>query len=212
MPFFKGRQGFFLLFSLFTFFVFCFFSYHLAYSVSSSFNGIMFSARNTEEGKEGELFVVKNGEVFVRTIKNNVFHYSIPKDGTYNLDCGAITAIENGRIINLGGKYHTIANEDTITKSRYKDEFYSEASLKCDVQKFDIINKIFVKEEEIEGFQTQLYLPDYYEVLKLILYRSINNEKEPATHAFVFSEKNDVGCVFYKEYQIVNKFKRARKH
>ena len=47
-------------------------------------DAIMFSARNSEEGKEGELFVVKNPDVFVRTIEDNVFHYSSPKDGTYS--------------------------------------------------------------------------------------------------------------------------------
>ena len=202
MFFFGKRRVFFVSFFLFFLYAFAICVCCCAYASLPSFEGIMFSARNTAEGQEGELFVVKNNEVFVRTIKNNVFDYSVPEDGTYNLDCGAIVAVENGKIINLGGKYYTVANENMITKSRYKDEFYSEASLECDLQKFDIINRLFVKEEQIEGFQTQLYLPDYYEVLKLILYRGVGRDNKLTTKAFVFSEKNDVGCIFYKEYQI----------
>ncbi|GEM_PF-5701413 len=184
-----------------SFFYFCFFLSFFYSGVVFASGRVLFSARNVEEGKSGELFVVKNNEVFVRTIKNNVFDYSVPENGTYELDCGAIISVEDGKVVNIGGRYYTMSNDDMITKSRYKDEFYSEPTLECDLQKFDIINKIIVKDEEIEGFQTQLYLPDYYEVLKLILYRS-DTDAEGKTKAFVFSEKNDVGCAYYREYNI----------
>lgn len=161
-------------------------------------NIMMFSSKI--DGQSNELLVVKNDEVFIRKANEEVFEYFIPDDDCFYLKNGAYICIKNGLVSILEGNIDNIANENQIQTNRYGDEFYMEKNTDCNAMKFDIINQLFLKKEDIDGFETQLYLPDYYSLIRLVLYRDLIDDKK--TKAFIISDKNDVGCSPFSDYKI----------
>ena len=164
-----------------------------------AYNSPMFSLRL--ENNIHKLFVVNDNEVFVRTIKNNIFHYEKPKDDCYNLENDVYICTEDGIIQAQKGNIHTAGSELKISNKNFNDEFFVEQNVECNQLKFYIINKLFVLKEKIEGFEMQLYLPEYFSILRLVLFKDENNKD---IRAFVISDKNEVGCAFFKDYKIYN--------
>lgn len=158
----------------------------------------MFSSR-IDKKNEG-LLVVKNNKTLIRKANGDVYEYFIPNDGCYNLKNGAHICVENGFISNLSGNTDNVANKNKIQANRYADEFFNEKSDQCNAMKFDMINKLFIEKEQIDGFEMQLYLPDYYSLIRLVLYRDFNNDKK--INAFIISDKNDIGCSPFSDYKI----------
>ena len=161
-------------------------------------NIMMFSSKI--DGQSDELLVVKNDEVFIRKANEEVFEYFIPDDDCFYLKNGAYICIKNGFVSILEGNIDNIANENQIQTNRYGDEFYTEKNTDCNAMKFDLINKLFIEKSQIDGFETQLYLPDYYSLIRLVLYRDFNNDKK--INAFIISDKNDIGCSPFSDYKI----------
>ena len=85
------------------------------------FENLIFSARNNAKDKQGELFVVKNNDVFVRTIEDTYFRYAKPADGCYTLDNNVNICTEKGKIINLMGSYHNMNDDNRMTRIKYSD-------------------------------------------------------------------------------------------
>ena len=170
-----------------------------SFSESYANETTMFSSRIVGNNNN-RLLVVKNNEVFVRKVSNNVFEYEIPENNCYNLKNGVYICTNNGKINAIEGEFYNVANVNKIKTDKYNDEFYREKNISCNAMKFDIINKIFVKKEQIDGFETQLYLPDYYSLIRLVLYRDIDDGQK--TKVFIISDKNDVGCSPFRGYKI----------
>ena len=133
---------------------------------------IMFSSREENEDSYKKLFVIKDNNILIRTVEGAKFNYSIPKNGCYNLKCGAYICVNDGKILSIDGKYPVITDGEKIANIKYKDEFFTEKNFDCDKLKFDVINHIFVQHKSIKGFRTQLYLPNYFNVVKMIIYWS----------------------------------------
>jgi len=151
----------------------------------------------------GKLFVIKNEEVFIRKVIENKFEYEKPKDGCFELKNNITVCITNGVITSLEGFCQNLAIDDKIAINTFNDPFFREKNIKCNIMKFDIINKIFIKKEEINGYSAQLYLPDYYSLLRLFLYKE-NNEYNDTVKAFLVSDKNDIGCTPFHNYKVYN--------
>ena len=192
------------------FLIFLYFIQLLAWQAIADENK-MFSSRIQQKG--GELLVVKNDRAFIRKISNNIFEYENPKDGCYTLDNNVNCCIENGIIKTLSGDFVNVANEDKIAVNRTADEFFGEKNVICNAMKFDIIKKLMVDKEEITGFGAQLYLLDYYSVIRLFLYRDdaknalenenvIDDDNPLNIKAFIVSDRNDVGCPPFNNYRI----------
>ena len=160
-----------------------------------------------------ELFIVKNDEAIIRTVKNKKFNYKAPDDNCYNLENGANVCISNGKIDKINGINFSISNENVITNTKYQDEFFTENSNECNKMKFDLTNTICVKNQPITGFQTQMYLPDYYSVIKLVLFRPLENDMTYMGHnkekniiyVFTFSQNYDIGCAHFADYKVFKK-------
>ena len=159
---------------------------------------ILFSARDINDTANSKLFVIYNKQVILRSVKKDKFEYEKPKDGCYQLENQISMCVSNGEITNLLGNYHTMANDERITKAKYNDEFFNEENFECNKMKFDVINKLFVKNEELKAFQLQIYLLDYYSLLKMIIYQ----DDEENARVFVISDKNDIGCSKFNDFLI----------
>lgn len=182
---------------------------------NSNTNKTMFSSRiaNTND-----LFIIDNNQAIIRTIKNKKFNYQAPDDICYNLENGANVCIVDGKIDKITGTNFSVSNEDIIAKIKYRDEFFIENNKECNEMKFNLVNTIFVNHQTINGFQTQLYLPDYYNVIKLILFKpledditNIDNQKEENTiYAFIFSQNYDIGCSHFADYKVFHNPKEVQ--
>ena len=167
----------------------------------------MFSSRIVDTQ---ELFIVKNDKAIIRTIKNKKFHYKAPDNICYNLENGANICITDGKIDKITGGHFSLANEDVIANVKYRDEFFTENSNACNEMKFDLANTIFINNQTINGFQTQMYLPDYYNLIKLVLFQPLENEITDAKdkqetnmiYAFIFSQNYDIGCSPFADYKL----------
>ena len=156
------------------------------------FENLIFSARNNAKDKQGELFVVKNNDVFVRTIEDTYFRYAKPADGCYTLDNNVNICTEKGKIINLMGSYHNMNDDNRMTRMKYSDEFFTEKSQECNYMKFDMIKRLFIGDEEIKMMIYQIYMVWYFEILNLVL---VLDEKDGnKIKAFITSGTNDIGC------------------
>ena len=156
------------------------------------FENLIFSARNNAKDKQGELFVVKNSDVFVRTIENTYFRYAKPSDGCYTLDNNINICTEKGKIINLMGSYHNMNDDNRMTRIKYSDEFFTEKSQECNYMKFDMIKRLFIEDEEIKIMVYQIYMVWYFEILNLVLV--LDEKDNNKIKAFITSGTNDVGC------------------
>ena len=161
-----------------------------------SLDNIMFSGRFVDDFKT--ILVVKNDKVFIREVDVDKFKYKIPDDDCYNLENNIEVCVENGVVSKISGKHHNVYNDTREYKKFYTDIFFNERKIVCDIMKFDIIYKLFVKNEEIQVFETQLYLKDFFSLLRLIVFKKDNGDLQ----AFVLSDKNDVGCSMYNEYKL----------
>ena len=167
----------------------------------------MFSSRIKDTK---ELFIIKDDKAIIRTIKNKKFNYKAPEDICYSLENGANICIVDGKIDKITGTNFSVSNDDIITNIKYSDEFFTENSKECNEMKFNLTNTIFVNHQTINGFQTQMYLPDYYSVIKLIIFEpledditNIDNKKEKNRfYAFIFSQNNDIGCSHFADYKV----------
>lgn len=156
------------------------------------FENLIFSARNNAKDKQGELFVVKNNDVFVRTIEDTYFKYAKPADGCYTLDNNVNICTEKGKIINLMGNYHNMNDDNRMTRMKYSDEFFTEKSQECNYMKFDMIRRLFIEDEEIKMMIYQIYMVWYFEILNLVLV--LDEKDNNKIKAFITSGTNDVGC------------------
>ena len=156
------------------------------------FENLIFSARNNAKDKQGELFVVKNDDVFVRTIEDTHFRYAKPADGCYTLDNNVNICTEKGKIINLMGNYHNMNDDNRMTRIKYSDEFFTEKSQECNYMKFDMIKRLFIEDEEMKMMIYQIYMVWYFEILNLVLVLDEKNENK--IKAFITSGTNDIGC------------------
>ena len=156
------------------------------------FENLIFSARNNTKDKQGELFVVKNDDVFVRTIEDTHFRYAKPADGCYTLDNNVNICTEKGKIINLMGNYHNMNDDNRMTRIKYSDEFFTEKSQECNYMKFDMIKRLFIEDEEMKMMIYQIYMVWYFEILNLVLVLDEKNENK--IKAFITSGTNDIGC------------------
>ena len=156
------------------------------------FENLIFSARNNAKDKQGELFVIKNNDVFVRTIVDTYFKYAKPADGCYTLDNNVNICTENGKIINLMGNYHNMNDDNRMTRMKYSDEFFKEKSQECNYMKFDMIKRLFIEDEEIKMMIYQIYIVWYFEILNLVLV--LDEKDNNKIKAFITSGTNDIGC------------------
>ena len=156
------------------------------------FENLIFSARNNAKDKQDELFVVKNNDVFVRTIEDTHFRYAKPADGCYILDNNVNICTENGKIINLMGSYHNMNDDNRMTRMKYSDEFFTEKSQECNYMKFDMIKRLFIGDEEIKMMIYQIYMVWYFEIINLVLV--LDEKDNNKIKAFITSGTNDIGC------------------
>ena len=156
------------------------------------FENLIFSARNNAKDKQGELFVVKNNDVFVRTIEDTYFRYAKPEDGCYTLDNDVNICTENGKIINLMGSYHNMNDDNRMTRMKYSDEFFTEKSQECNYMKFDLIKRLFIEDEEMKMMIYQICIVWYFEILNLVLV--LDEKDNNKIKAFITSGTNDIGC------------------
>lgn len=179
--------------------IFCYycFSSSALYSVSDRL--FIFSSRI--ENEKNSLLVVKNNSVFIRKITGRIFEYKVPEDKCFKLLNNAVVCVKNGEITSIDGVPYNVGHDFKIKTNKFADEFFSESNNDCNSMKFDIINKLFVRKEHINGFPTQLYLPGYYNVLRLYLYTDDFSEKNDVK-VFVVSENNDVGCSLFYDFKI----------
>ena len=157
-----------------------------------NFENLIFSARNKAKDKQGELFVVKNNDVFVRTIEDTYFRYAKPVDGCYTLDNEINICTANGKIINIMGNYHNMNDDNRMTRMKYSDEFFTEKSQECNYMKFDMIKRLFIGDEEIKMMIYQIYMVWYFEILNLVLV--LDEKDNNKIKAFITSGTNDIGC------------------
>ena len=176
---------------------YCWFNNCIAYSINDKL--FIFSSRI--ESEKNSLLVVKNNSVFIRKISGRIFEYKVPEDKCFKLLNNAIVCVKNGEVISIDDIPYNIGGDYKIKTDKFADEFFSESSNDCNSMKFDIINKLFVRKEHINGFPAQLYLPGYYNVLRLYLYTDNSSEKNDVK-VFVVSENNDVGCSLFYDFKI----------
>lgn len=183
----------------FTLFFLTFFSISF-FSFAENLNSSVFSSKIINEDRDGsdELFVVNGDKYFIRYVDGDKFEYKKPEDGCFLVEKGVIICIENEKVF-ISGKHHSVLNQDKIKKEKYFDSFFNEKNIECDLMKFDIINKIFIKKETMEGYEMQIYLPDYFSLLRFVVYKKDDTEN---LYGFVISDKNEVGCSPFEEYVI----------
>ena len=167
-----------------------------------SYKNVLFSARDVNDTRNSKLFVVYNQNAFIRLVKNDKFVYEKPENGCYKLENDISLCVEDGKITNLLGNYHTMANDEKIKRLQFTDEFYNEKNFECNKMKYEMIDKLFIQKKEIKGFQLQLYLLDFYSILKLIVYQ----DEDESVRGFILSSKNDIGCSPFNEF-LIHKYK-----
>ncbi len=178
-------------------FIFCILCFYLNCNKSYSEDVLqMFSSKIDKNNNI--LLVVKNDSIFVRKVINGKYEYNIPDDGCYKTLDNLNICVKNKMISSIEGNVSNVASKNKITTNRLADEFYNEKNINCNIMKFDIINKLLVKKEQIDGFGMQIYLPDYYSVLRLFMYKDENDNLK----AFIISDRNDVGCSPFYDYKI----------
>ncbi len=147
------------------------------------------------------LFIVKDNDAFIRKTVGRRFEYVVPDDRCYELSGDLNVCIKDQKVASINGNFINMYNKfEKISTNCFTDLFFNEKNTDCDIMKFDIINKILVKQEQINGFGLQIYLPDYYSVLRLFLYRL--NDNDTNLKAFVISDRNDVSCSPFNDYKI----------
>ena len=159
----------------------------------------MFSARDKDENTWEKLFVVFDNSVFIRTVKNDKngdsFEYTQAEDGCYNLVGEIEICVQNGYISSIAGA--TVYKKQNISNHK-RDDFFNEPNFECNKMKFELINKLFIENGKINGQSYQIYIPTYFNVLKLVIYK----EDDGKLKAFFLSEQNDVGCSPYSLFAI----------
>ena len=170
----------------------------------------MFSARDKNDNTWEKLFVIFDNSVFVRTVEEDKngdhFDYITPADGCYELVGGANICIQGCYISSISGA--TVYKKQNISNHK-RDDFFNEPNFECNKMKFELINKLFVENEKINGKPYQIYIPTYFNVLKLVIYK----EDDGKLKAFFFSEQKDIGCSPYSLFAIqeVKKDKTTKK-
>ena len=182
-------------------------------SIQSNKNKIMFSSRiqqNTKQLSKQILFVVKNDECFLVKFNNGKYLYEKPEDKCYELENQLNICVEQGKIAKINGQHHNVYKNGYKPSSRtLNDWFYQESTTECNEMKFDIIKKFFLDDKEITYIQYQLYLLNYFDIIRLIIFENQddNRDKEENTKksnllAFTITYSNEIGCSIYDKFKI----------
>ena len=154
---------------------------------------------NNNENK-GNLLVIYGKKTFIRTIKGEKFVYYIPKDDCYTIENGISICTHNGLIYNIIGEHNNINTAMFLSNSKM-DIFYNEKNNACNEMKFNIIYRFLIKNENIKYSIYQLYILNYFDVLRLVVFDDNEEENENnRIKAFIMSSKNDISCSIYNNY------------
>lgn len=148
----------------------------------------------------GNLLVIYENKTFIRTINGEKFAYYIPQDDCYKIETGASICTHNGLIYNIIGEHNNINTTQLLSNNKI-DMFYNEKNNVCNEMKFDVIYRFLIKNETIKYSIYQLYILNYFDVLRLVIFDDTTETNENnRIKAFIISSKNDVSCSNYNSY------------
>ena len=188
-------------------------------------NNIMFSSRIQQDSKKLSkqiLFVVKNDDCFLVKFNNGKYLYERPEDKCYELENNLNICVENGKIGKITGQHHNLYKDNNRISGITNDWFFQEKTMECNEMKFDIVKNFFIEDKEITYIQYQLYILNYFDIVRLVIFENQANSKNSEHNvknnnllAFTITYSNEVGCSIYdkfKTYELkIDKDKKKKK-